>query len=206
MQAAFHSRSLSLYTSLGFDIREPLACVQGQTRERGVAGCAVRPAMAADLDACRALSLQVHGFDRSGELPEAIEHGTALVVERGGRITGYTNQLAFFGHTTAETNTDLQALIVSVEAFGGPGILVPPRNTALLRWCLGQRPARGPAHDADEQRTLQRACGSLAAIRALLADGTDEPALLRDYYVHHCRRARQLEGCPQDRRPHDPQG
>jgi GNAT superfamily N-acetyltransferase len=29
VQAAFHSRSFSLYTSLGFDVREPLACVQG---------------------------------------------------------------------------------------------------------------------------------------------------------------------------------
>jgi hypothetical protein len=31
---------------------------------------------------------------------------------------------------------DLQALIASAESFGGPGILVPSRNTTLLRWCL----------------------------------------------------------------------
>ena len=58
------------------------------------------------------------------------------VVEREGRITGYASDVAFFGHTTAETNLDLQALIVSVESFGGPGILVPSRNAALFRWCL----------------------------------------------------------------------
>jgi GNAT superfamily N-acetyltransferase len=29
VQAAFHNRSLSLYASLGFDIREPLSCMQG---------------------------------------------------------------------------------------------------------------------------------------------------------------------------------
>src|SRR5579863_6223669 len=34
VQAAFHSRSLSLYEGLGFDVREPLACVQGRTRQR----------------------------------------------------------------------------------------------------------------------------------------------------------------------------
>jgi predicted N-acetyltransferase YhbS len=136
VQAAFHSRSLSLYTALGFDIREPLACVQGRTRDRGVPGCTVRSATTADVDDCRALSLRVHGFDRSGELAEAIERGTALVVERGRRISGYTNHLSFFGHATAETNVDLQALISSVDSFGGPGILVPARNTALLRWCL----------------------------------------------------------------------
>jgi GNAT superfamily N-acetyltransferase len=136
VQAAFHNRSLSLYTSLGFDIREPLSCVQGRTLERSIAGCEVRPAKPDDADACNALSLRVHGFDRGIDLAEATEEGTARVVERGGRITGYTTHLAFFGHSTAESNLDLQALIASVESFAGPGILVPSRNHALLRWCL----------------------------------------------------------------------
>jgi predicted N-acetyltransferase YhbS len=136
VQAAFHCRSLSLYASLGFDIREPLACLQGRTAQRSVAGCSVRPAVASDLDACKALSVAVHGFDRTGELRGAIEHGGGKVVERDGRITGYTTDLAFFGHTTAESNTDLQALIASAESFGGSGILLPSRNTAVLRWCL----------------------------------------------------------------------
>src|SRR5216683_7449261 len=43
VQAAYHNRSLSLYTTLGFDVREPLSCVQGRTRERNVPGCVVRP-------------------------------------------------------------------------------------------------------------------------------------------------------------------
>jgi predicted N-acetyltransferase YhbS len=136
VQAAFHNRSLSLYSSLGFDVREPLSCMQGRTRQRGVPGCEVRPARHADLDACNFLSKQVHGFDRGRDLADAIQQGTALVVERGERITGYTTSLAFFGHTTAETNVDLQALISSVDSFGGPGILVPTRNNALFRWCL----------------------------------------------------------------------
>jgi predicted N-acetyltransferase YhbS len=136
VQAAFHNRSLSLYTSLGFDIREPLCCMQGQTLERNIPGCTVRPAKPEDADACNALSRRVHGFDRGLDLAQAIEHGTARVVERGGRVTGYATHLAFFGHSTAETNLDLQALIVSAESFGGPGILVPSRNSVLLRWCL----------------------------------------------------------------------
>ena len=136
VQAAFHNRSLSLYTSFGFDIREPLSCLQGQTRERSVPGCEVRPATAADEDACNGLSRRVHGFDRAIELAQAISDGTAQVVERGGRVTGYTTHLAFFGHSTAETNLDMQALLASVESFAGPGILVPSRNSVLLRWCL----------------------------------------------------------------------
>jgi predicted N-acetyltransferase YhbS len=137
VQAAFHNRSLSLYASLGFDVREPLSCIQGRPRERTVPGCHVRPAQTADLDACNALSRQVHGFDRSRELAEGIEGKTAMVVERAGRLRGYASGLAFFGHATAESNLDMQALIASAESFGGPGILVPSRNSALLRWCLG---------------------------------------------------------------------
>jgi GNAT superfamily N-acetyltransferase len=136
VQAAFHNRSLALYTSLGFDAREPLSCLQGRTRERDIAGCAVRAAEIADLDACNTLSHRVHGFDRGADLAQAIEQKTATVVERGGRITGYATALAFFGHATAESNPDLQALIASVESFAGPGILVPSRNSTLLRWCL----------------------------------------------------------------------
>jgi predicted N-acetyltransferase YhbS len=136
VQASFHNRSLSLYTSLGFDIREPLSCMQGRTLERSIPGCVVRPAKPADEDACNALSRRVHGFDRGAELAQAIEQGTARVVERGGRITGYTTHLAFFGHSTAETNVDMQSLIASAESFAGSGILVPSRNSVLLRWCL----------------------------------------------------------------------
>jgi predicted N-acetyltransferase YhbS len=136
VQAAFHNRSLALYTSLGFAVREPLCCLQGRSAERHLPGCSVRAAGSADLDACNALAHRVHGFDRSVELAQGIEQHTAVVVERGGRITGYASSLAFFGHTTAETNLDLQALIASADSFGGSGILVPSRNSAVLRWCL----------------------------------------------------------------------
>jgi predicted N-acetyltransferase YhbS len=136
VQAAFHNRSLSLYTRLGFDVREPLSCVQGRPLERKVPGCVVRPAQPSDLGPCNALSRQVHGYDRGVEFAQAIQQNTAVIVERAGRITGYATALAFFDHATAETNLDMQALIASAESFGGPGILVPSRNSALLRWCL----------------------------------------------------------------------
>ena len=136
VQAAFHNRSLSLYAGLGFEIREPLSCMQGRTAQREIPGCTVRAARPADVGACNALSHRVHGFDRGRDLAESIDQGSAVVVERAGRITGYATSLAFFGHATAETNPDLQALIASVDSFGGPGILVPSRDSALLQWCL----------------------------------------------------------------------
>lgn len=136
VQSAFHNRSLSLYAGLGFDVREPLSCMQGRTRQRTVDGCQVRTAKADDLESCRALSTRIHGFDRTPELAESIGQGSAIVVERGGHITGYATSLAFFGHAIAETNIGLQAMIASADAFGGPGILIPTRNNALFQWCL----------------------------------------------------------------------
>ncbi len=136
VQAAFHSRSLSLYTTLGFDVREPLACMQGRAATREIPGCTVRPATPGDLPACNALSLAVHGFDRSADLAASIARGSARVVERAGRITAYTSHLGFFGHATAETTPDLCALIATADTLAGPGILVPTRNATLFRWCL----------------------------------------------------------------------
>jgi predicted N-acetyltransferase YhbS len=136
VQAAFHNRSLSLYTTLGFDVREPLACMQGRAATREIPGHTVRPATPEDLAACIALSHAVHGFDRSADLSASIAHGTAVVTERAGRITAYANMLGFFGHATAETTPDLCALIAAADTLAGPGILVPTRNAALFRWCL----------------------------------------------------------------------
>ena len=67
---------------------------------------------------------------------DAIEQGTASVVEHEGRITGYATDLAFFAHAVGETNRELIALIGAAPVFGGPGILVPVRNAALFQWCL----------------------------------------------------------------------
>lgn len=137
VQAGYHNRSLSLYAKLGFIVREPLACIQGTPPGKTLPGYKVRPAQTEDLDACNRLCIQVHGHDRSGELNDAIQQGSALVAESDGCIKAYTSGLAFFGHSVAETNEDLQALIAAATEFRGPGILVPMRNSGLFRWCLG---------------------------------------------------------------------
>lgn len=136
VQAAFHNRSLSLYTKLGFIAREPLSVMQGPAMGKVVAGYTVRQAQLSDLEECNRVCLKVHGHHRGGELAGALNRGTATVVERGGKITAYATTLAFFGHSVAEANLDLQALISSAASFGGPGILVPTRNAELFRWCL----------------------------------------------------------------------
>ena len=136
VQAAYHCRSMSLYAKLGFEVRDPLVCLAGAPLGITLPGFAVRPAVNADLDACNVVCFRVHGHTRQAELLEAIGQGTARVVERDGRITGYLTALAFFGHAVAETQIDLQALIGAAPAILGPGFLLPSRHTELLRWCL----------------------------------------------------------------------
>lgn len=138
VQAAYHNRSLSLYTKLGFDTREPLSLIQGPAIGLEIPGHSVRPASEGDLEACDELCLKVHGHGRSSELLDAINQGAATVVEQGGRITGYATTVGFLGHAVGESNEDLKALISGATAFAGPGFLLPTRNSDLLRWCLGK--------------------------------------------------------------------
>jgi GNAT superfamily N-acetyltransferase len=136
VQAAYHNRSLSLYTKLGFDTREPLSTIQGPAIGLTVQGYDVRPAKEFNLSSCNKLSFKVHGLERGAELLDAIKQGTATVVEHDGRITGYASLVGFFGHAVGESNEDLKALIGAAPAFPGPGFLLPTRNSDLLRWCL----------------------------------------------------------------------
>lgn len=136
VQAAFHNRSLALYTKLGFDTREPLSLMNGPVLKSEIPGHVVRAANENDREACNALCFRVHGHDRNVEVADAINEGRASVVEQGSRITGYTTGINFLGHTVAESNEDLKALIGAVTEFQGPGFLLPTRNSDVFRWCL----------------------------------------------------------------------
>ena len=136
VQAAFNNLSMALYSKLGFDVREPLSVMQGAPPNIKIPGYEVRRATAQDMVACNRLCMQVHGHRRQGELADAVQQGTAVLVEREGTITGYATGLAFFSHAVAETNEDLKALIGAASEYAGPGFLLPTRNAELLRWCL----------------------------------------------------------------------
>ena len=136
VQAAYHNRSLSLYTKLGFDTREPLSAMQGPALGLDISGYRVREATKDDVDECSQLCVRIHGFEREVELVDAISQGTASVVERDGRITGYTNGIGFLGYAVGENNEDLKALIGAAKEFASPGFLLPTRNSELMRWCL----------------------------------------------------------------------
>jgi predicted N-acetyltransferase YhbS len=138
VQAAYHTRSLSLYTKLGFVVREPLVVLQGTPpgAAGAPAGRAVRRATDADVAACDALCRRVHGHDRHGELVDAVRHGVATVVEHEGRVSGYATGVGFVSHAVGERDEDVAALVAAAPAVGGPGLLLPARNAALFTWAL----------------------------------------------------------------------
>lgn len=138
VQATYNNYSLSLYTKLGFDVREPLANLQGKPLGLTIPDRFVRPVIETDIATCNQLCDRIHGHDRAKELKAAVERRTATLVESKGRISGYATEIGFFGHAVGEDNEDLKALIGSASAFVGSGFYVPMRNADLFRWCLNQ--------------------------------------------------------------------
>lgn len=136
VQAAFNTRSLSLYTKLGFEVREPLACMKGPALKRQLPGTNVRSATEQDLAACNDLCRRVHGHDRAGEIADCLQRSSLQVCERNGSISGYTTAIGFIGHSVAATNADLIALIAAAEEIVMAGLLLPMRNTEVFQWCL----------------------------------------------------------------------
>jgi predicted N-acetyltransferase YhbS len=138
LQDAYHNRSFALYTRLGFQVRDTAAVVQGASPEFLPTGTTTRPAIESDIAPCAALCHRVHGHERRAEVRDAVNGGHAQVVERDGQIAGYTTGVDLSGHSVAETNDDIQALIAATPSYPGPGFLVPTSNHALLSWCLSR--------------------------------------------------------------------
>lgn len=142
VQDAFNTVSMSLYTLLGFDPKEPLALMRGKPKSPPPGGAAVRPIDEADLDACAELCRRVHGFDRRNELRGAMDHFRPLVLLRGGRVVAYCSAPTFWigNHGVAETEQDMRDLLLGAGAGCDEPLtlLVPIRQAGLFRWLLGE--------------------------------------------------------------------
>jgi GNAT superfamily N-acetyltransferase len=144
LQDAFNSRSMSLYASLGFEVKEPLVMVKGRPRSAGepVRGRVVRALRTADVDACVALCRRVHGFGRASEMSYAGPMFESWVVERAGRIVAYGTGLHFWApnHGVAETEEDMRALILGFAREHPEPVwfLLPTRQASFFRWCLSE--------------------------------------------------------------------
>jgi GNAT superfamily N-acetyltransferase len=140
VQDAFHMRSLSLYSSLGFDVTA--SCVVLSGKPRGTAqGVDVRPLTEGDLEECEALCEKVHGFTRTGALRDALQAFAPQVAVRDGRIVAYATTLNFWpmAYGVAETEDDMEGLLLgAAEATGEPLALLVPLRSGLFPWCLEQ--------------------------------------------------------------------
>jgi GNAT superfamily N-acetyltransferase len=149
-QDSFNMQSLSLYASLGFEVRESTVVMGGASKGGPPSGIQVRPLRVDDVEECERLCLRVHGFERTSELCDAIQTPalSPFVAVRDGRITAYATTVTFFpaAHGVAETEDDLCSLIAGTLAASEEpaSFLVPTRQADLFRWCLsqGMRPVK----------------------------------------------------------------
>jgi predicted N-acetyltransferase YhbS len=142
VQDAFNTRSVALYASVGFDVKEPLLLMQGTPRSKPPFGFTIRPMMDKDVSACAALCTAVHGTERASELRAALRLFTPFVVEREGRIAGYLSAATFWimNHGVAETEQDMRALILGAASMSSEPLsfLLPTRQASFFRWCLSE--------------------------------------------------------------------
>jgi predicted N-acetyltransferase YhbS len=141
LQDGFNIGSLSLYASLGFEVREPAVVMSGRPASGPVAGIEVRPAREADVPACEALCRRVHGFERTNELRAAMQAFAPFVALRDGGVVAYAPALAFWpmAHGVAETAEDMQALLLgAAAALDEPLAILVPMRSRLFAWCLGE--------------------------------------------------------------------
>ncbi len=143
VQDAFNTASLSLYASLGFDVKEPLALMAGELKGDLPTDVIVRAIEEDDYEACAELCRKTHGFDRLNELKNMPPFLTSFVAIRNGRLTAYASAPNFWvmNHAVAETEDDMKVLLTGAASFS-PGqpisFLLPTRQTDLFRWCLKQ--------------------------------------------------------------------
>ena len=141
LQDSFNLRSLSLYESLGFDVKEPVAVISGQPRSASAEAIEVRPLTDDDLEQCGDLCKRVHGFERTNELRDAIQGLAPFVAVRDASVVAYASSVTFWplNHGVAESDDDMQALLLgAAAAVEAPIAFLVPLRSGLFRWSLAE--------------------------------------------------------------------
>jgi predicted N-acetyltransferase YhbS len=137
LQDAHNPTSLSLYASLGFDLKEPIALVTGRPASWPSGALEVRPLEPRDLAPCASLCREIHGFDRTNSLREAgaFEPRVGL---REGRITAYASSLTAWpvAHGVAQSEHDMTQLVLAAGVESETVSFLVPMRTPLFRWSL----------------------------------------------------------------------
>lgn len=143
VQDSFNTASMSLYTKLGFDIKEPLVRIEGAVKGDIPSGVEVRPIRDADVAQCADLCRNTHDVERTNELRNTPPFLTSFVAVRDGRVTAYASAPYFWAlnYAVAESEEDMQAVLTGAGnvSDGQPlSFLLPTRQSNLFRWCLRQ--------------------------------------------------------------------
>ncbi|HUO09215.1 MAG TPA: GNAT family N-acetyltransferase [Phycisphaerae bacterium] len=141
LQEAINMTSLSLYTSLGYALQEPI--LKMTVKPAAAVDESVRPLMMDDLATCDALCRHVYKVSRKNELAAMIQHGQAAgVVPHGrfvhGKLAAYVIP-GFFGYAVAESAEDLLVTAEQAARSAPPllqAILIPARHTELFTGAL----------------------------------------------------------------------
>lgn len=143
LQEAYNLTSMALYTSLGFDTKEPIVILVGKVAGEMSSGSQASPMRPEHLEDCARLCRSVHGIDRTNELRDAIAHLRPFVLLRNGKLAAYCSAANFYllNHGVAQSEQDMKDLLLgAANAMNEPvGILLPTRQSSLFRWCLSQR-------------------------------------------------------------------
>ena len=120
MQDSFNLSSLSLYASVGFDVKEPVAMMQPPADPPAAGDGSVRPAGEDDLPAIEEMSKRIYRVNRRNEVAADLRGPfKPWLRERGGRATGYF-VLGIAGHGVAETEDDAFALVMHAASQTPP--------------------------------------------------------------------------------------
>jgi hypothetical protein len=115
--------------------------VAGQSRDAVRPGWGVRPMHVEDIAVANELCRRVTGSARNADVTAAVSAGTAIALERSGRLAGYMTSPEFWigNHAVGESEVDIKRLILGATGGGRPlSFLLPIRRTELFRWVLAK--------------------------------------------------------------------
>lgn len=141
LQDSFNVQTLGLYASLGFRATEPVVVMAGRPQAMKI-GFQVRPMTEGDVEQAAALHVEVHGFERTAELRDALVAPglEPYVATSDGAVVAYATTLTFFpaAHAVARSAPAMAALIAGTIADGEApaSFLLPVRQHELFSWAL----------------------------------------------------------------------
>ena len=143
LQQGYNMTSFSLYSSLGFEVKDLLALLRGRPSPGEETRGDVREAVASDLEEMDRLSVEVLGLSRRRDIETMMAVAAPLLVERHGRLAGYLcrfvgGESSYLGHAAARDAADLRDLIIGAARTFPRDLRLPMpvSQPELLRWLL----------------------------------------------------------------------